>query len=204
MELIIALRKQGWLWTEEYVWHKRNCYPGKWPNRFRDAWERCLHFTRQRVFAMYQDEVRVPVGEWARARLANLSENDKTRWVQSTRSGMDRRVANWVGRETVYPTNVLSLPTECSNKIHAAAFPESLPTWFIRLFTKPGDLVLDPFAGSGTTLVAATKLGRPSIGIDTSTEYCEVARQRLAKLDASLSMPPTTPVYESSSITTQL
>lgn len=38
LELILALRKQGWLWTEEYIWHKRNCHPGKWPNRFRDAW----------------------------------------------------------------------------------------------------------------------------------------------------------------------
>lgn len=43
LELILGLRKQGWLWTEEYVWHKKNSYPGKWPNRFRDSWERCLH-----------------------------------------------------------------------------------------------------------------------------------------------------------------
>jgi DNA modification methylase len=43
LELILALRKQGWLWTEEFIWHKRNCYPGKWPNRFRDAWERCFN-----------------------------------------------------------------------------------------------------------------------------------------------------------------
>src|SRR3972149_3426998 len=40
LELILEMRKQGWLWTEEYIWHKKNCYPGKWPNRFRDAWER--------------------------------------------------------------------------------------------------------------------------------------------------------------------
>jgi site-specific DNA-methyltransferase (adenine-specific) len=53
IELILALRKQGWLWTEEYMWHKRNSYPGKWPNRFRDGWERCLHFTKQKNFAMY-------------------------------------------------------------------------------------------------------------------------------------------------------
>jgi DNA modification methylase len=52
LELILTLRKQGWLWTEEYIWHKKNCYPGKWPNRFRDAWERCLHFTKQRQFKM--------------------------------------------------------------------------------------------------------------------------------------------------------
>ena len=54
LELILALRKQGWLWTEEYIWHKKNCYPGKWPNRFRDAWERCLHFTKSRKFKMNQ------------------------------------------------------------------------------------------------------------------------------------------------------
>src|SRR6478736_3773852 len=59
LELILALRRQGWLWTEEYVWHKRNCYPGKWPNRFRDAWERCLHFTRERRFKMNQEAVMV-------------------------------------------------------------------------------------------------------------------------------------------------
>ena len=47
LELILAMRQQGWLWTEEYLWHKKNCYPGKWPNRFRDAWERLLHFTKQ-------------------------------------------------------------------------------------------------------------------------------------------------------------
>ena len=44
LELIMEMRKRNWFWTEEYIWHKKNCYPGKWPNRFRDAWERCLHF----------------------------------------------------------------------------------------------------------------------------------------------------------------
>ncbi len=62
IELILEMRKQGWLWTEEYCWHKRNCYPGKWSNRFRDAWERCLHFTKQRKFKMNQDAVMILVG----------------------------------------------------------------------------------------------------------------------------------------------
>jgi DNA modification methylase len=39
LELILALRKQGWLWTEEYIWHKRNCHPGKWPNGFPGLWQ---------------------------------------------------------------------------------------------------------------------------------------------------------------------
>ena len=50
MELILSMRKQGWLWTEEFIWHKKNCYPGKWPNRFRDAWERLLQFNKNEDF----------------------------------------------------------------------------------------------------------------------------------------------------------
>ena len=68
LELILDMKKQGWLWTEEYIWHKKNCYPGKWPNRFRDAWERCLHFTKQKRFKMFQDSVMMPMGSWAEKR----------------------------------------------------------------------------------------------------------------------------------------
>ena len=75
-ELIQALRAQGWLWTEEFVWHKKNSYPGKWPNRFRDGWERLLQFNKSRQFAMYQEAVMVPVGDWATSRLRSLSETD--------------------------------------------------------------------------------------------------------------------------------
>ena len=55
MELILAMRKQGWLWTEEFIWHKKNSYPGKWPNRFRDSWERLLQFNKQKSFKMFQE-----------------------------------------------------------------------------------------------------------------------------------------------------
>lgn len=79
IELILALRKQGWLWTEEFIWHKKNCYPGKWPNRFRDSWERLLQFNKDRNFKMYQEEVMVPVGGWASDRLKRLSKTDKIR-----------------------------------------------------------------------------------------------------------------------------
>ena len=71
------MQQQGWLWTEEYIWHKKNSYPGKWPNRFRDAWERCLQFNKQKKFKMYQERVMVPMGDWAKTRLKNLSEIDK-------------------------------------------------------------------------------------------------------------------------------
>lgn len=179
MELIIAMKKQGWLFTEEYIWHKRNCYPGKWPNRFRDAWERCIHFTKAKKFDMYQDEVRVPMGDWKNSRLKSLSETDKTRDESKVGSGFGKKIENWVGRELAYPTNVLHLATECSNRSHAAAFPDSLPEWFIKLFTKEGDTVLDPFSGSGTTMRVSKYLRRSAIGIELSTEYCKNSAEEL-------------------------
>lgn len=177
IELILALRKQGWLWTEEYIWHKRNCYPGKWPNRFRDAWERCLHFTKSRKFKMNQEAVMVPMGEWAGQRLKSLGKNDVVRFDSQVGSGFGKNIANWISRTMAYPTNVLHLATECGNKNHSAAFPKALPEWFIKLFSDPGDWVLDPFVGSGTTLKAAIELGRNAVGIDILPEYCALARQ---------------------------
>ncbi len=181
LELILALRQQGWLWTEEYIWHKRNCYPGKWPNRFRDAWERCLHFTKARKFKMNQEAVMVPMGDWAGTRLKSLSKNDVVRFDSQVGSGFGKNIANWLERPMAYPTNVLHLATECGNKNHSAAFPQNLPEWFIKLFSDPGDTVLDPFVGSGTTLKAAHELSRNSIGIDTSKDYCDMAEEAVGK-----------------------
>ena len=147
MELILAMRKQGWLWTEEFIWHKKNCYPGKWPNRFRDAWERLLQFNKNKKFNMYQEKVMVPTGEWAKTRLKNLSETDKIRDESKVGSGFGKNISNWLERDKAYPTNVLHLATECNNKNHSAAFPEDLPEWFIKLFTQTGDTVFGSIYG---------------------------------------------------------
>jgi site-specific DNA-methyltransferase (adenine-specific)/site-specific DNA-methyltransferase (cytosine-N4-specific) len=179
IELILAMRRQGWHWTEEYIWHKRNCYPGKWPNRFRDAWERCLHFTKEKKFDMYQEAVMVPMGDWRHTRLKSLSEVDRTRDESKVGSGFGKKIENWLNRDMAYPTNVLHLATECANKNHSAAFPEALPEWFIKLFSKEGDMILDPFAGSGTTMLVANNLLRQSTGIELMPEYCRLASERL-------------------------
>ena len=179
MELILAMRKQGWLWTEEFIWHKKNSYPGKWPNRFRDAWERLLQFNKSKKFAMYQEEVMVPMGDWAKSRLKNLSDTDKRRDNSKVGSGFGKNISNWIDREKAYPTNVLHLATECNNKKHSAAFPEELPEWFIKLFTKEGDMVLDHFAGSGTTLFVAERMGRSAIGIEIMEDYYKMIKNQL-------------------------
>ena len=186
IELIQEMRRQGWLWTEEFMWHKRNSYPGKWPNRFRDNWERLIQFNKHKKFNMYQEAVMVPVGNWASNRLKNLSETDKIRDESRVGSGFGKNISNWIGRDMVYPNNVIHMATESSNKNHSAVFPVKLPTWFIKLFTKTGDTVLDPFIGSGTTAVAAAKLGRRYVGIDLNPEYVELSNQRVNEVQVHL------------------
>jgi len=181
LNLILALRQQGWLWTEEYIWHKRTPMPGKWPNRFRDSWERCLHFTKQRQFKMYQDAVMVRVGDWKDIRMRTLGENDIVRHESDTNSGFGINKSNFAGREMVYPTNVLHLSGETTNQGHSAAFPIELPAWFIKLFTLPGDVVLDPFFGSGTTGMAALAESRDFIGIEKLAANVRLAEGRLSK-----------------------
>lgn len=186
MELILERRKQGWLWTEEFIWHKKNSYPGKWPNRFRDAWERLLQFNKTKKFHMYQEEVMVPMGDWAKSRLKNLSDTDKIRDNSKVGSGFGKNISNWIKREKAYPTNVLHLATECSNKNHSAAFPEELPEWFIKLFTKQNDWVLDPFMGSGTTILTAKRMKRNSIGIDIVEEYHDMVKEQIQPVELYL------------------
>ena len=179
LDLIKALRRQGWLWTEEFIWHKKNAYPGKWPNRFRDSWERLLQFNNEKQFDMYQEEVMIPVGGWAKTRLRNLSATDRIRDESRAESGFGKNISNWVGRDMVYPTNVIHMATETANRGHSAVFPRPLPAWFIKLFTLPGDTVLDPFAGSGTTLFAAYEMRRKAIGIEIVPEYVKAIKAKL-------------------------
>ncbi len=76
--------------------------------------------------------------------------------------------------------DVWSIPTESAHRVgHPAPFPVELPEMFIRLFTFENDLVLDPFLGSGSTLVAAARLGRRGVGFDLDPSYVEIARARV-------------------------
>jgi site-specific DNA-methyltransferase (adenine-specific)/site-specific DNA-methyltransferase (cytosine-N4-specific) len=125
-----------------------------------------------------------------------MSEKDFIRTVSGTNSKFGRKVSNWLNKRKVYPNNVLvfekehyfeptnliQFPTECSNRNHPAVFPLELPTWFIKLFTKKSDMVLDPFIGVGTTALASILLDRRFIGIENIKEYVEEAKKNISEL----------------------
>ena len=176
LDLILALKREvEFRWVEEYIWHKTTAMPGRWKYRFRDAWERILHFSKTADVKMRQDAVKQPIGEWTQTRLKNMSERDRTRQESATRSKAGRCIANWEGKELVLPTNVLHKSPVAHNTGHSAAFPEWLPEFFVNLFTDPDDVVLDPFSGSGTTYRVAERLGRVPIGIEIDPEWVQHA-----------------------------
>jgi site-specific DNA-methyltransferase (adenine-specific) len=193
LELILEMKKHGWRWVEEYCWYKKNCFPGKWTNRFRDSWERCLHFTKSADFKMYQDEVKVPIGDWAEKRFKSMTENDFVRYISKNNTHLGRNVSNWLDRKKVYPHNVLVFEEEHrlymsnvienavdgTSKNHSAIFPIELPSWFIKVFSKEGDVILDPFLGSGTTAVAAILHSRNYIGTEIKKEYFAEAEKNI-------------------------
>jgi site-specific DNA-methyltransferase (adenine-specific) len=196
LELILKLKEQGWFWIEEYCWYKKNSFPGKWPNRFRDSWERCLHFTKNKKFKMFQDAVKVPIGDWSKKRFKSMKKNDFVRYISKNNQHLGRNVSNWLNKKKVYPHNVIVLEEEhrlyfsnvvetavaSSDKNHSAIFPLELPSWFIRLFSRKNDVILDPFLGSGTTAVAAALLGRKYIGIELNKEYFTEANKNIKEV----------------------
>ena len=186
LELIIAMRKElGWRWVEEYCWHKTTPVPGRWPDRFRDGWERLLHFAVTSKFKMNQDAVKVKSHNPFRERKVVPSDMER----RQTKNGSGFGVTGTeLKNENVYPTNVLhGSPVQNGHSWgHSAQYPVWLPAFFVKLFTDAGDVVLDPFCGSGTTMAAAQSLGRQWIGIDKDQSSVDLSRDRLNKTQPAL------------------
>lgn len=178
---VMALAELGWHCVDDYVWIKPNAMPGYWPNRLRDEWEYCFHFTKQSKFAMYQDAVKKPIGDWAPKRLEKLTGKSADRHNSENESGFGRDLRKWVNKDLVLPGNTISVPLVGKDMGHPAVYPIALPEFFIKLFTKQGDFVLDPFGGSGSTGIAGLELQRNVVLIDNNIKYIESMRKRLEK-----------------------
>ncbi len=109
------------------------------------------------------------------------------------RTTAQRQRAGLPNRPTLLPDDFLtltldvwSIPPESARRVgHPAPFPVELPEQLIRLYTFADDLVLDPFMGSGSTMVAAARLGRRYVGYDLDPAYVEIARRRVAEEGAA-------------------
>lgn len=176
-ELALALCKQGWLFMEEFMWNKTNPFPTGNKKRLKDGFERCYHFAKTKKFKFFPNEVRTKsLSKWAED-----NERRKNKGAHHTTNGSGMNMSRRIVGDLVRPSNVLTMPTSSVNIDHPAVFPLGLPEFFIKLMTEPGDLVLDPFMGSGTTALAARKLGRRYEGVEMMERYIEAMFWRLAE-----------------------
>lgn len=170
MDLVLAHKRDwGWLYVDEFCW-TRNAVPGGWPNRFKNAWEPVYHFSRQPEIAFRPENVLVESDEV----FTYSPDNPKSKTGFYSNNG--KGVAGMAR-----PSNVLKVGAETGlTEVHSAPFPVGLPEFFIRAFSDVRDLVLDPFGGAGTTLVAAGRTGRHGRALEISPGYCDVTLERLA------------------------
>jgi DNA modification methylase len=188
-DLVIAHRRQwGWRFVDEFCWRKTdNGVPGGWGNRFKNAWEPVFHFCRQPEIK-FRPKAVGHVSEDC----FDYSPNNPKSTSGSGLLGTGARgsaagqpgAADEDGRFTgvARPSNVVEVKSESGQGSHSAPFPRALVEFFVKAFSDPGDVVFDPFLGSGTTMAAAHLLDRTGYGIEISPAYCDVILRRMANL----------------------
>lgn len=174
-KIITELNDNDFFLWERFFWIKRNPMPGMGGVRFRDATEYLLWFAKDKP-QLFMDAVKTDA-IWPK------EKREKSSWGIS-RSGHSMKKRNSSARfpDKVVPRNVIETNLGSNYPIagkHPAIFPEEIPEFFIKACTKESDIVLDPFAGSGTTLAVAKRLGRRYLGFDVSKKYCEIAEKRI-------------------------
>jgi DNA modification methylase len=183
-ELVLALQKMGWRWAETYIWAKPNAMPGKFGPRTKDSFEYVYHFAKGRKPYFDLNAVRVPyksTEQEIERRLGAVSGR------KQTEAGFGRDRAKTYARGGADPGNVVTVAQSYNQHKgvkHTAAMPEGLAEFFIKAASPVGGLVIDPFAGSGTTVVVARRLGRSSAGFELHQAYVDEARRRIRDDDA--------------------
>jgi DNA modification methylase len=175
-----ALQADGWWLRSDIIWAKPNPMPEPATDRPTTAHEHIFLLSKAARYFYDADAVREPIlpasakrydagynGSWATARQGSIS---------------DTRVAGFQGEPQPIGRNLRSvweIATQPFPEAHFATFPEAIPRRCILAGSRQGDTVLDPFAGTATTLRVATALSRRSIGIELSADYIKIARKRI-------------------------
>jgi site-specific DNA-methyltransferase (adenine-specific)/site-specific DNA-methyltransferase (cytosine-N4-specific) len=201
MDLIIALREAGWRFIDTYIWRKTNGVPARATNKLKNGWEPFYHLAKRTKIKFCPDQVMRPAKPSSIKRAERLNGKDLERRTSASGSGFSINAAkatrryrqtgsgvNFVDTPAsicnadgmVLPDNVIECACETRNLGHDSVFPEKLPAFFINLLTRKGDVVLDPFSGSGTTAFVAKQLERQFIAIDKEAKNVGLIQERLS------------------------
>ncbi len=182
-ELVLAMQRMGWRWIETYIWSKPNAIPGRFGPRTKDSFEYVYHFAKGPKPYFDLDAVRVPY-KTDHAEISRRLGDSNGRKNTAAGFGRDRTKTYSCGGAD--PGNVIPVSQSYNQHHgpagrHTAVMPEGLAEFFVQVACPAGGVVVDPFAGSGTTMVVARRHGRRAGGIEILEEYVSVAAERLAE-----------------------
>lgn len=177
-ELVFWLREQGFKFCEDFVWGKPSPPPGRFNRFLKDAVEYCFQFAKTSDWQFFPEHCLSPA-RWDakdRERRKKLAHNYER---VNAPSGQGRKRVQ-AGPDLVRPSTLLHLEAEFSpNPIgHPARFPVVIPSFFVKLLSKPGQLVVDPFGGTGTTALASELLGRRWLSTELNERYASIVPER--------------------------
>jgi DNA modification methylase len=176
-----ALRADAWYLRQELIWNKPNARPEPVRDRCTKSHEHLFLLSKSPRYYFDRDAMQEPA--------SRRKSGNKARKPASARgvpvdtdgrtNGAVAGSVPWEGT-TRNKRSVWTIPTRRYRGAHFATFPENLVRPCVLAGSAPGDLVLDPFAGSGTTLAVAARLGRRAAGVELNPDYAAMARERVA------------------------
>jgi len=181
-QLVLALQHMGWRWVETYIWAKPNAIPGKFGPRTKDSFEYVYAFAKGTKPHWDLDAIRVPYKADEREIERRMKDMNGRR---NTEAGFGRDRTRTYLKGGADPGNVVQVAQTYNQHWgpagqHTAVMPEGLASFFVRAASPADGVVIDPFAGSGTTVVVARRHGRRAGGLELHEGYVDVARQRIA------------------------
>jgi DNA modification methylase len=187
--VVFAMESIGWILRSDIIWHKTNAMPASVKNRPTTDHEYVFMFSKSQDYCYNADAIREPhvtFSEKSRMMGGRRHFGKRGGTPEQGKNGGNPNLHNARWDQAFHPLGrnkrtVWQIPLSKFPEAHFAVFPEKLVETCIMAATRPNDLVLDPFIGSGTVALVAQKFGRHFIGIDCSAEYCTLAKRRLAK-----------------------
>lgn len=182
--LALELKDRGWILRNKVIWHKNACMPESVKDRFSHRWEYLFMFTPNRKYSFDLDSVREPYSEATKKRLSQNNGNPNFNPEKDRRHTTGEKnqveVDDFTHENGKNPGDVWTIPSGKFSGGHFAVFPKRLCVKPIKAGCPENGVVLDPFAGAGTTCLTAQELGRNYIGIELNPEYAEMARDRIS------------------------
>jgi DNA modification methylase len=185
-----ALRADGWYLRQDIIWHKPNPMPESVKDRCTKAHEYIFLLSKSPRYYYDYEAVLEPVSDKSLKRAEYGWDCDRPSTKNASLGGdgihtekMGERFVNPAGRNR---RSVWTIPTSPYKGAHFATYPPELITPCILAGCPEGGIVFDPFAGSGTTVAVANRLGRRGIGIDLNYNYLQLAQERVGKVQLPL------------------